>query len=102
MNTNPKAKVRTKAKAKPKTNTSVLVFWRVLFGVVGVFALIIILAMAGVFGKLPSLKELENPSILQSSEVFASDGTLMGKYYRERGNRSNVAYRDISKHVIHA
>ena len=48
------------------------------------------------------MKELENPSILQSSEVFAADGTLMGKYYTERGNRSNVSYRDISPHVINA
>ena len=41
-------------------------------------------------------------TILQSSEVFAADGTLMGKYYTERGNRSNVSYRDISPHVINA
>ena len=26
----------------------------------------------------------------------------MGKYYRERGNRSNVEYKDISIHAIHA
>src|SRR6202008_4445222 len=56
----------------------------------------------GVFGKMPSLSDLENPSILQASEVYAADGTLMGKYYRERGNRSNVKYRDISRHVIDA
>ncbi|GAC1418729.1 MAG: transglycosylase domain-containing protein [Flavisolibacter sp.] len=48
------------------------------------------------------MKQLENPSILQSSEIYATDGTLMGKYYREHGNRSNVNYRDISKHVISA
>jgi penicillin-binding protein 1A len=39
---------------------------------------------------------------MQSSEVYAADGTLMGKYYSERGNRSVVNYRDISKHVIDA
>lgn len=82
--------------------TSVKVFWRILLGGLGVFVLVIVLVMLGVFGKLPSLKELENPSILQSSEIFATDGTLMGKYYRDRSNRSNVAYRDISKHVINA
>lgn len=60
------------------------------------------MANFGVFGKMPSLAELENPSILQASEVYAEDGTLMGKYYTERGNRSNVKYRDISKHVIDA
>lgn len=85
-----------------KTRKSVRIFWIVFFSGIGLFALIIILATAGAFGNMPSLKQLENPSILQSSEVFASDGTLMGKYYRERGNRSNVAYKDISKHVIDA
>jgi penicillin-binding protein 1A len=51
---------------------------------------------------MPSLKKLENPSILQATEVFADDGTLMGKYYLEKGNRSNVEYKDISKYVIDA
>ena len=51
---------------------------------------------------MPSLKDLQNPTIQQASEVYAVDGTLMGKYYTERGNRSNVKYRDISPHVIDA
>ena len=81
---------------------SVKVFWIIFFSGFAFFLLVIMLANFGVFGKMPSLKELENPSILQSSEVYAEDGTLMGKYYRERGNRSVVEYRDISKHVIDA
>ena len=81
---------------------SVKVFWIIFFSGFAFFLLVIMLANFGVFGKMPSLKELENPSILQSSEVYAEDGTLMGKYYRERGNRSVVDYRDISKHVIDA
>ncbi|RYZ22660.1 MAG: penicillin-binding protein [Chitinophagaceae bacterium] len=89
-------------KGAPRTRRSVRIFWRIFFGGIGLGLLIVILALTGVFGKMPSLKQLENPSLLQSSEVYASDGTLMGKYYRERGNRSNVDYRDISPHVIHA
>ncbi len=81
---------------------SVKVFWIIFFSGFAFFLLVIMLANFGVFGKMPSLKELENPSILQSSEVYAEDGTLMGKYYRERGNRSVVEYRDISKHVVDA
>lgn len=84
------------------TRRSIRIFWTIFLSGFGVFALMVFLAWFGVFGKMPSLKQLENPSILQSSEVFAVDGTLMGKYYRERGNRSNVDYRDISKHVINA
>jgi penicillin-binding protein 1A len=84
------------------TKRSVRFFWYFLIGGFGIFLSVLLLAMLGVFGKLPSLKELENPSILQSSEVYAVDGTLMGKYYLERGNRTNVSYRDISRHVINA
>ncbi|RYY38317.1 MAG: penicillin-binding protein [Chitinophagaceae bacterium] len=87
---------------RPATRKSVRWFWRIFLGGFGLFFLIVMLALMGVFGKMPSLKQLENPSLLQSSEVYASDGTLMGKYYRERGNRSNVNYSDISPHVIHA
>jgi penicillin-binding protein 1A len=81
---------------------SLRIFWIIFFSGFGIFVVFIMLCIFGVFGKLPSLKELENPTILQSSEVFAADGTLMGKYYTERGNRSNIAYRDISPHVINA
>lgn len=93
---------KPKAIKKNSPNKAVRIFWYVLLSGVGAFFLILFLAMMGAFGKLPSLKELENPSILQSSEAFAADGTLMGKYYLERGNRSNVNYRDISRHVINA
>jgi penicillin-binding protein 1A len=99
-------KKTTQPSAQPKKPTgvkkSVRIFWYIVLGGFGLFILLIALIMFGVFGKLPSLKELENPSIMQSSEVYAEDGTLMGKYYRERGNRSNISYKDISKHVINA
>jgi penicillin-binding protein 1A len=81
---------------------NIRIFWIVFFSGLGAFLLVVLLCMLGAFGKLPSLKELENPTILQSSEVYATDGTLMGKYYREKGNRSISNYRDISPHVIHA
>lgn len=81
---------------------TVKVFWKIFFFGFAGFALLLLLINFGLFGKLPSLSELENPSILQATEVYAADGTLMGKYFRERGNRSNVDYNDISKHVINA
>jgi penicillin-binding protein 1A len=81
---------------------SVRIFWRIFIGLFATFILLIVLANFGVFGKMPSMSELENPTMLQSSEIYAADGTLMGKYYRENGNRSNVDYKDISPHVINA
>ena len=81
---------------------SVRIFWYIFLAGLVSFIIVVLLANFGVFGKMPSLKDLENPSILQSSEVYSSDGTLMGRYYRENGNRSNVDYKDISKNVIDA
>ncbi|HEX6333652.1 MAG TPA: transglycosylase domain-containing protein, partial [Flavisolibacter sp.] len=81
---------------------NIRIFWLVFASAFGFMLFFLLLVLLGVFGKLPSTKKLENPSILQSSEVYASDGTLMGKYYLERGNRSNVNYKDISPHVINA
>ena len=52
------------------------------------------------FGDMPSLDELENPSASLSSEVIASDGTLMGKFYLQ--DRSNVEFKDLSSNTIKA
>lgn len=81
---------------------TVRIFWRIFF--IGFAAVIALLLMAnyGVFGKMPSIEELENPTIMQSSEVYASDGTLMGKYFLPTGNRTIVKYKDISPNVINA
>ncbi|HYJ37619.1 MAG TPA: transglycosylase domain-containing protein [Chitinophagaceae bacterium] len=81
---------------------SVRIFWRIFFIGIGAFILLLLLINFGLFGRMPSLSQLENPAITLATEVYADDGTLMGKYYRERGNRSNVDYRDISVHAINA
>jgi penicillin-binding protein 1A len=78
------------------------IFWKVFFYGLGGFILFLILINLGVFGSLPSLKELENPSITLATEVFAEDGTPMGKYYKDKGNRSNVEFKDISPNVVNA
>src|SRR5881275_1024166 len=79
---------------------SVKILWSLFFiGLVSV-VLIILLANWGVFGKMPSIEDLQNPSASLASQVYADDGTLMGKYYLQ--DRVNVKYNDISKYVIEA
>lgn len=80
----------------------VRIFWKLFFYGGAAFILFLFLLNLGVFGTMPSLTELENPSITQATEIYGDDGTPLGKYYKERGNRSNVRYKDISKHVIDA
>ena len=79
---------------------SVLMFWRIFFGIIGFIFLIILMADFGLLGEMPSIAELENPTAKQSTQVYAQDGTLMGKYYLE--DRVNVEYKDISKFVVNA
>src|SRR5450432_3466435 len=81
---------------------SVRIFWAITGIGTAVVVLFLVLLNFGVFGEMPSLEELENPSVLQATEIFANDGTRMGKYYLDKGNRSNVKYSDISKHVVDA
>jgi penicillin-binding protein 1A len=79
---------------------SVRILWKVFFyGIIAVL-LIFMSANFGLFGKMPSLKELENPEADLASEVYSADGKLMGKYYAE--NRSEVKYNQISPDIINA
>ncbi|WP_153798130.1 transglycosylase domain-containing protein [Foetidibacter luteolus] len=79
---------------------AVKLLWRIFFIGCGAVLLIILLANWGVFGKMPSIEELENPSASLSSQVYADDGTLMGKYYLQ--DRVNVKFADINPNIIHA
>jgi len=78
----------------------VKIFWRIFFGGLAFIILILLLANFGALGEMPSIDDIENPTANLSSQVYAQDGTLMGKYYLE--DRVNVEYKDISKHVINA
>ena len=79
---------------------SVKILWRVFLLGFAAVVLMLILANFGVFGKMPSLQELENPEADLASEIISADGVLMGKYYSE--NRSEVRYDEISPNVFHA
>ncbi|WP_207492711.1 transglycosylase domain-containing protein [Aridibaculum aurantiacum] len=79
---------------------SVKIFWRLVLIGFASFVLILLLANWGVFGKMPSIEDLENPSASIASEVIADDGTVMGKYYLE--DRTNVEFHNISKHIVSA
>lgn len=54
----------------------------------------------GLFGDLPDLRTLENPRSELASEMYSSDGALMGKYFHE--NRSPVAYSELPRNLINA
>lgn len=52
------------------------------------------------FGYTPDMQEIRNPNMSVASEVYYSDGSLLGKYYKE--DRSPVDFKEISPNVINA
>lgn len=55
---------------------------------------------AGWLGYMPKMEELENPKSSAASEIFANDGSMIGKYYLE--NREPVTYSQIAPNTVDA
>lgn len=74
--------------------------WIFILGII-VFCLLLIFGTGlGLFGELPSFRDLENPKSNLASEVISSDNVILGTYFIQ--NRSRVRYKDISPNVINA
>src|SRR5205085_2117081 len=52
----------------------------------------------GLYGDMPSLREVENPENDLSSELISSDGVSLGSYARY--NRSQVSYDELSPELV--
>ena len=74
--------------------------WKLLAGGIVVFALFIVAIGFGVFGTLPSFRDIEHPKSNQASEILSDDGKVLGTYFVQ--NRSNISYQEISPNVINA
>ncbi len=74
--------------------------WLAFISMLVAFVLLIFGIENGLVGYMPSLAELENPQSAVSSEVLASDGTVLGRYYVQ--DRSNSKFKDISPNIVNA
>lgn len=77
--------------------------WGAFIMGLGVFLLYPILVSTNfmfLFGKSPGLDELENPKVEKASELYTSDGVLIGTYFRE--NRSPISFSKISPLLVKA
>jgi len=83
---------------KPKN--WVRLFWKYYFISAGVFLFFILILNWGWIGDMPDLNDIENPTASLASQVYAQDGTPMGKFYLE--DRITVKYRDISPYLLQA
>ncbi len=75
-------------------------FWQICIGGVLFVVLLITSIGFGLFGELPTFRDLENPKSNLASEVISSDGQVLGSYYIQ--NRSNAKFKELSPSLINA
>lgn len=75
-------------------------FWKIYFYTLGGVFLFFIFASWGLFGSMPSFEDLENPNSNLATEIIATDGVTIGKFYNE--NRTPIKYADLPKHLVDA
>ena len=75
-------------------------FWKVIIYGLLTFVLLISSVGFGLFGELPSFRDLENPKSNLATEVISSDGNILGTYFIQ--NRSNAKYKDLSPNLVNA
>lgn len=74
--------------------------WMALIAVILGIAAVFFATSQGFLGSMPDVKELENPDIYVASEIYSSDGKLLGKFEKEK--TQPVTYKELPPHLIYA
>ncbi|QDP85283.1 peptidoglycan glycosyltransferase [Chryseobacterium sp. SNU WT5] len=82
--------------------------WRKWVTFIWLGLIIIVLGIAGLFfavsqgflGDMPDVKELDNPDIYVSSEIYSSEGKLLGKFEKEK--TQPITYKELPPYLIYA
>jgi penicillin-binding protein 1A len=83
-------------------STALLLWKGLLYGFLG-FAFYIFCVETNflwLMGSMPSVEDLQNPKVNQSSEIYTADDVMIGKFYTE--NRTPVAAEQISPYLTQA
>ncbi len=67
--------------------------WYAVFVPAALVIVMLLLTAAGLFGRMPSFEELENPKSNLATEVYSEDGKVLGSFFVQ--NRSYVQYADL-------
>lgn len=89
-------------KKKPKGGVMrwIKFIWMGLAALVfGIFLLFLGVSQ-GLLGEMPDVKELDNPDIYVASEIYSSDGVMLGKFEKEK--TIPVTYNQLPLHLVYA
>ena len=91
---------RKKLTLKANTRKIVLIAGMALAAIAGFLTLLYFLVFVGLFGRIPSVKELGQIQNYIASEIYSSDNVLLGRYYIQ--NRTTVDFSHIPESFIDA
>ncbi|MFH2096430.1 MAG: penicillin-binding protein, partial [Bacteroidota bacterium] len=77
-------------KVKGKYRQQIRRLWRLYILFITLTILFFVVLSLNFLGRLPSLKELENPHYFEATEIYSSDGIILGNFFFE--NRVNIIY----------
>lgn len=82
-----------KQETHPPIPKSVKWLWGIVCAPFALLLLLLLLTTTGLFGRLPSFEELENPKSNLATEIFSADGKVLGTYFVQ--NRSYIQYAEL-------
>jgi len=94
-----KSSKKTTKKNTPKPNHrkwKVLTWLVVLAPVLGLAGLFLLAS----FSDLPKVEDLANPETKLATQIFTSDGEVLGKYYSQ--NRTDLSYAELPEDIVNA
>ncbi len=74
--------------------------WMGLVAVILGIAALFFAVSQGFLGEMPDVKQLENPDIFVASEIYSSDGKLLGKFEKEK--TQPVTYKELPPYLVYA
>ncbi len=80
----------------------ILSLWILLIIAVLACVVLFLSISKGWIGYMPPVEDLENPNYKFATQVFSSDGQVLGTYSYSTENRVYVGYQELSPHLINA
>jgi len=93
-------KVLKKINKKVNNKKAVTIFWVIFLLPFVTLGFLLLLTSMGMFGKLPSFEDLENPKSNLATEIYSEDGEMLGSFYVQ--NRSYTSYEELSPNLVAA
>ncbi len=78
---------------RERSSRAIKWLWGIVFAPIALLLAMLLFTALGLFGRMPSFEELENPKSNLATEIYSEDGKVLGTFFVQ--NRSYVQYDDL-------